>query len=468
MPSLTKRGNSYKIMVSLGYDASGKQVRKTTTFVPPPEVTEGKGRKLAETYAHEFERHCRGMTNLGENMKFHELATWYYEEIAPNVLKDITIYSQTQLLKAYILPEIGHLKLRDIGTGRLDEFVNKLRKSGGKLSGYALINTDVIPLGQRAPIARKAGISAGLVTNLANGKNVRKDTAEKISVALEKPMKSIFRLAYEKKGLTPSTIENILGIVSAIFRTAVRKGMVEKNPAAHTTPPKRDRYAEKPYIDDNQCRRLLSVLEEHNDRQFALIIKTFLFTGLRAGELCALHWMDLELDKLTITVRHTLTRMNGVFSLNIPKTKSSGRVVNIPEELANDLKAHQAWQAEAPQLREHIGQVFTNETGGYHCRNLINAKFQRLLEKYGFDKFTTHDLRHANASVLINAGVPSKVIADHLGHGNTKTTENVYAHVYAATKAKLAGTIVNTLRGELSEGQNGNDEGKEQDGNSEQ
>ena len=34
MPSITKRGNNYRIMVSLGYDLSGKQIRKTTTFTP--------------------------------------------------------------------------------------------------------------------------------------------------------------------------------------------------------------------------------------------------------------------------------------------------------------------------------------------------------------------------------------------------------------------------------------------------
>lgn len=47
MPSIKKRGKSFRIMVSMGYDMAGKQIRKTTTFTPPDGVTEGKAEKLA-------------------------------------------------------------------------------------------------------------------------------------------------------------------------------------------------------------------------------------------------------------------------------------------------------------------------------------------------------------------------------------------------------------------------------------
>lgn len=49
--------------------------------------------------------------------------------------------------------------------------------------------------------------------------------------------------------------------------------------------------------------------------------------------------------------------------------------------------------------------------------------------------------RHANASLLINAGVPVKVISEHLGHSNTLTTENIYAHVFSSTRAKASEAI---------------------------
>lgn len=42
MPSVNKRGDTYRIMVSQGYDIYGKQIRKTTSYTPPEGVTEGK------------------------------------------------------------------------------------------------------------------------------------------------------------------------------------------------------------------------------------------------------------------------------------------------------------------------------------------------------------------------------------------------------------------------------------------
>ncbi len=455
MPSVAKRGDSFRIMASLGYGMDGRQIRKTCTFKPPENVTPAKAEKLAIAYAHEFERRCRGLTNLGEHMRFCELSEWYYTEIAPSVIKPVTIYNQKQLLNSYIPPELGHLKLKDISTARLDEFINRLVRDGGMLAGYALTNKAIIPLGQRAPFARKAGVSAGLITNLAQGKCVRLSTAEKVAAALDMQLKEAFHLAYEKKGLSPSTTENVLGVISAIFRIAVKKGICEKNPVLNTTPPKRVKYSEKPFFDDNQCRQLLVALEEHPDRQFALIVKTFLYTGLRSGELCALHWSELDLNEGTITVRHTLTRLNHEYSLSTPKTKSSGRVVNIPQELTDALKAHRDRQSEIGQMFgtewKWVGQVFTSQSGDYHCRSLVNAKFQRFLQQHGFPRCRTHDLRHANASLLINAGVPAKIIAEHLGHSSTRTTEDVYAHVFAASKAKMAETIISVLKNEFAD-----------------
>ena len=74
MATITKRGETFRIKVSLGYDANGKQIVKSTTFTPPTGVTPKKAEKLANEYAFEFERHCKGYAQLNENMRFSELA----------------------------------------------------------------------------------------------------------------------------------------------------------------------------------------------------------------------------------------------------------------------------------------------------------------------------------------------------------------------------------------------------------
>lgn len=138
MPSIKKRGNTFRIMVSLGYDIYGKQIRKTTTYKPPDNVTEGKAEKLATAYAYEFEKQCQGMINLNENIRLSELVDWYYDQIAPHSLKENTIYNNKRILNLYVMPYIGNLKLKDITTARIDELFNKLHRNGRSTERYKL------------------------------------------------------------------------------------------------------------------------------------------------------------------------------------------------------------------------------------------------------------------------------------------------------------------------------------------
>ena len=315
MASLTKRGESYKVMVSLGYDIHGKQIRKTTTFTPPPNVTEGKGRKLAEAFAHDFEKRCRGVSDLGENIRFKDMMEWYYTEVAPNVIREGTIYDQKVLLNLYVVEEFGHLKLKDITTARLDELWNRLKKDGGRREYYAFRDKDAIPLGSRRETARAAGLTENIVYRACNGEKITRASAEKIAAALEKPFKELFELVYEKGGLSSATVSHIRATMSAIMRTAVKKGLLEKNPVVNTTPPKPDN-KKKLFLDAGQCKQLLDIFENIENRQLRVMINTLLFTGLRSGELLALQWRDGRLN--------ILPRRWTAFGLPLPRALMPG------------------------------------------------------------------------------------------------------------------------------------------------
>ena len=444
MASLIKRGDSYKIMVSLGYGSDGRQIRKTTTFTPPPNVTEGKGRKLAEAFAHDFEKRCKGVSDLGDNLRFRELVDWYYTEIAPNVIREGTIYDQKILLNLYVMDDFGHLKLKDITTARLDELWNRLKRDGGRREYYAFRDKDVIPLGKRRKTARAAGLTESVLYRACSGDKLTKKTAEKIAAALGRPFKELYELVYEKGGLSSSTVLHIRATMSAIMRTAVKKGLLEKNPVVNTTPPKLE-HKKKLFLDAGQCKQLLGILEDIENRQLRVMINTLLFTGLRSGELLALQWRDVNFDEGTITVNKTLLRLVGEYRLSEPKTKSSERIVNAQPELLGLLKEHKAWQDEQKAIFgaawEQPEQVFSTATGRFYNGVTLNQQFKRILRKNDLPDLHIHDLRHATASLLINAGLPVRVVADHLGHRSTQTTENVYTHVFAESRARAADAI---------------------------
>ena len=122
MATVNKRGNTYQIIVSLGLDVNGKKIRKTTTYRPPENTTPKKAEKLAHEFAIEFERKCKGMTSLNENMRFCDMAEWFIDNYAKNELKEITAYNYESQIKNHLLPELGNIKLKDFTPAKITAF----------------------------------------------------------------------------------------------------------------------------------------------------------------------------------------------------------------------------------------------------------------------------------------------------------------------------------------------------------
>ena len=58
-----------------------------------------------------------------------------------------------------------------------------------------------------------------------------------------------------------------------------------------------------------------------------------------------------------------------------------------------------------------------------------------------FENLTLHQLRHCNATLLLNSGVDLKIVSEHLGHCDIGVTANIYADVLKSTKAKVADLV---------------------------
>lgn len=448
MPSINKRGGTFRIMVSLGYDLKGRQIRKTTTFKPPEGVTPGKAEKLAIAFAYDFEKKCQGMIHMKENIRFVELAEWYFEQIAPHNLKETTLRANRYVLDTYVLPHIGHLKLKDITTTRIDELINLLLENGRTKETYRLQDPDYLPKGTWRPTARKARMALETLREAFLGNTVTKPTAEKISAAIGKKLLEAFVLEEKGGGLEPWSIRRIRALISCIFSTAVKKEMLLKNPVENSISPKKEE-KEKLFLDGDSCKQLLGILDTIPNPQVGRAIAVLLYTGIRIGELLALRWEDVFLEDAVLTVKHTLHRVDGEYKLTSPKTQSSVRAVSLPAEAVELLETQKAWQE---QRKKDVGQrwvergaVFTGIYGEYMNGSYMNATFKKLMKDHDFPDLHIHDLRHANASLLINMGVPVKLVADHLGHANSRVTENIYAHIFNATKAQVSTAISQAL-----------------------
>lgn len=275
------------------------------------------------------------------------------------------------------------------------------------------------------------------------GKSVRKDNAEKIAAALGMPLEQAFN-DESVTGLSGATVNKIKLNLSAIFTAAVKKEIMRRNPCKLATPPKIDT-APAAFFDEEQSRRFLAALHEQSDFQFEVICNLFLATGMRSGELTALHWEDIDFQTGILYIQHTLIRMNGEFLRDTPKTSCSERRIILPAYILDLLKRHKLEQAkdrmQAGVVWKVPDAVFTNTVGNYLIGANLNVKLKKLCRQAGLPEIHLHSLRHTHASLLINSNITAKVIADRLGHSTKKTTLDTYSHVFAASEVKAMQAI---------------------------
>ncbi len=453
MASIRKRGDTFTISVSLGYDVSGKQIRKFTTYIPPADVTAGKAEKLAREYAVLWENKIRGHISLDENRTLAELLEWYNEVIAPSVLKESVRENNRSFLAAYVLPSLGHIKLKNITPQRLDNFFSEMRASGRVKVYYKLKDAHALD-GNKKKLSQAGIVSCATPARLAKGYTVEKDTAEKIAKFIGKKFDDVFVIDEHDKALSPATVHRCRKTLSAIFSAAVRKEIMTRNPVSKTTPITIP-YRAGAFLDEQQAAALLKALEPC-DFQFRVMITTLIFTGMRGGELTGLKWENVDLDKGVIYVCLNLVysprKGERSYALQTPKTKKSERYIPIPPALVDLLKEHKRRQDEQRAVAgsgwKYPDMVFIGEKGGYYGEKTLNQQFKRFASKLDLPgDISIHSLRHTTASLLINSDIPAKVISEQLGHATTGITQDLYSHVFAASKVKAMQALEMKLGG---------------------
>ena len=232
-------------------------------------------------------------------------------------------------------------------------------------------------------------------------------------------------------GLSPATVHKLHVVLHKALVQAVSDGLIPRNAAEGVKVPQTRRKEIHP-LTPEQTHALLTAA--HGDRLEALFVLA-INTGLRQGELLALKWEDVELERGVLRVRHTLTRTGGKVSVGVPKTKKSRRSVELTPAAAEALRAHLSRQLEEMERVSSLyrpgGLVFANESGGIiNPSNLRNRSFARLLKLASLPPDTRfHDLRHTCATLLLSRNVNPKIVSEMLGHSSIAITLDTYSHV---------------------------------------
>lgn len=265
----------------------------------------------------------------------------------------------------------------------------------------------------------------------------------------------------KKKGLSGTTLQNIYIVINSAINRAVKLQLLFDNPCRFVDRPKREKFIPDTLTVDEFFSVLDSLnIKKYNDYIFSLALQIELETGLRRGELAGLEWANITFRNSIITIENNLIYSHGKVYLETPKTEESKRELYISDGLKDILKAHKKIQNEnrleyGPHYRKNVFDerecdfVLTWENGSYVHPDYYTKKFSRILKKLGFDKKVRfHDLRHTNASYLLDLGVDFKTIQARLGHADINTTMNIYSHV----NLKMQKSAVEKLNKMLSGG----------------
>jgi integrase len=247
-------------------------------------------------------------------------------------------------------------------------------------------------------------------------------------------------------GASGAYVAGNLRPLNGVLKLALRRGLITANPVVALLPEerpkvkKRKRRAWTP----NEIKRLLAAARELGSRvgnifDYTPIITVAIYTGLRLGELLGLRWQDVDLENGVIHVRHQLCRETR--TLVAPKTDAGVRDVPIPASLVRYLRP---FRLESKYSQgDHF--VFCSRKGTpLEHRNVAQRGFEAAAEHEGLnrpgeDKLTTHDLRHAFASVIAHHGFAAVDLAVFMGHTDSRVTQETYIHPYdeAATAARF-------------------------------
>jgi integrase len=253
-------------------------------------------------------------------------------------------------------------------------------------------------------------------------------------------------------GLSARTVGHVHRLLHRVFGHAMKWSMIANNPIASAEPPAVERTEIKILAPE----QIKVVLQGLKGRPLYPIALMGLSTGMRRGELVALRWKDVDLDRGLIRVEQSLEQTNAGLRFKAPKTKAGRRTVMIPASIVGELRAH--WRQQQEQ-RLTIGLggasgddlVFARYDGTPWPPDSLTAAWARTVRMLKLPIVTLHALRHTHVSQLIASGLDVVTVSRRIGHSNPSITLGVYAHLFGNTDIRAASAVEQAMAGILTE-----------------
>jgi integrase len=248
-------------------------------------------------------------------------------------------------------------------------------------------------------------------------------------------------LDIHKKGLSKSTVSTVRNVISGIFEHAIDEELVKDNLSKGILgklglDEKKDREPVQPMTAE-EVSLFLNTCKKYRKDWYPFFLCAFR-TGMRLGELLALHWGDIDWKSKYIQVQRAFR--NG----RITKTKTNkSRRVDMSDQLFYELKNLYKKRKEeglktgrgAPQ------QIVFHTKGNYTSQNTIRNIWKRMLDKAKLRDMRFHDIRHSFASLLLSNGESPVYVKEQLGHSSIQMTVDIYGHLIPSSNRQAVNAL---------------------------
>jgi integrase len=228
-------------------------------------------------------------------------------------------------------------------------------------------------------------------------------------------------------------------ILSGALGMAARWGWVPFNPALMARPAG-GKGKSRPVPTPEQVRELFGALT--NEPDLAVFLRLSTTAGLRPSEVCALRWLDLDLDAATVSINGSVVTAKSLprkYARKDPKSVHGERLLALDAATVELLRAHRARCEQLAELVEGRldpqGYVFARTPDGRTPLrpDTVSKRFTTLMCRLGHN-YTLYGLRHFMATQL-GAVAEAGTVRERMGHGSLAVTSGYMHRVSEADRA---------------------------------
>ena len=249
---------------------------------------------------------------------------------------------------------------------------------------------------------------------------------------------------YQAAGNAHASVVRLYSILHNFFTNAYLDETIYRNPMDRVERPKpRKDEIKNDEVETYTPEETQHILEcmKAEPLRWRVFVALLIETGIRRGECCALRWENIDLKENTIQICGSLsyTAQSGVF-LDTPKN-AKVRTVYITDSMSALLKRFKREQKIlSPWVfcNEKTGKVMNPQTPTRHLKEIA--------QRYGFEHFHPHKLRHTFASIAITNGADVVSVSEILGHADTSITLRIYSHATEESRKRASAIMHNAIK----------------------